>query len=156
MEPPSPDQIFETLTAYHNSAALNAATHPSPRKLHMVRRGALAALFFLACLLQGTTRAPAGTTGSLRGSVKDATTGQPIARIRVTVTSPAQTATATTDAAGRYAIGSLAPDTYTVSVPETATRLAASVSGVTIDADSNVVVDVPVTPKLKQIGAFER
>jgi hypothetical protein len=41
-----------------------------------------------------------------------------------------------------------------VSVPETATRLAAQVSGVTINADSKVVVDVPVTPKLKQIGAL--
>ena len=121
-----------------------------------MRRGALAALFCLACVSQWTTRASAGTTGSLSGTVTDANSGQPIAKIRVTATSPAQTATATTDAAGRYVIHSLAADTYTVSVPETATGLAAQVSGVTINADSTVVVDVPVTPKLKQIGTLHR
>ena len=120
---------------------------------HAVRRGVVAVLLLIAFVLQGTTSVLAGTTGSLSGTVTDANSGQPVAGIRVTVTSPSQTATTTTDASGRYTFVSLTPDTYTVSVPETASRLAAQVSGITVQADTNIVANLPQTPKLKQIGS---
>jgi hypothetical protein len=120
---------------------------------HAVRRGVVAVLLLITFVLQGTTSVLAGTTGSLSGSVVDANSNAPIAGIRVTAASPSQTATTTTDATGRYSFVSLNPDTYTVSVPETASRLAAQVSGITVQADQNVTVNLPQTPKLKQIGS---
>ena len=120
---------------------------------HAVRRGVVAVLLLIAFVLQGTTSVLAGTTGSLSGSVVDANSNTPVAGIHVTAASPSQTATTTTDTTGRYNFVSLTPDTYTVSVPETASRLAASVSGVTVQADQNVTVNLPQTPKLKQIGS---
>ncbi|HEX3465311.1 MAG TPA: TonB-dependent receptor [Candidatus Elarobacter sp.] len=107
----------------------------------------------IAFVLQGTTSVLAGTTGSLSGTVVDTNSNQPVAGIRVTVTSPSQTASTNTDATGRFNFVSLTPDTYTVSVPESSTRLAAQVSGITVQADQNVTVNLQQTPRLKQIGS---
>ena len=52
------------------------------------------------------------------GSVVDATSSAPIAGVVVTVSSPSQTASVTTDASGRFGFLTLAPDTYSVSADE--------------------------------------
>jgi hypothetical protein len=106
----------------------------------------------VAFVLQGTISVLAGTTGSINGSVVDASSNQPVAGVRVSVVSPSQSATTTTDATGRFSFISLAPDTYTVSVPESSTRLAAQVSGVTVQADQAVTVNLPQALRLKVIG----
>ncbi len=72
-----------------------------------------AVLVLFAMLMQGSW-AYAGTTGSISGVLSDAS-GTTVAGARVTATSPSQSASVTTDASGRYAFVSLAPDTYTLS-----------------------------------------
>jgi hypothetical protein len=107
----------------------------------------------IAFVLQGTTSVLAGTTGVINGSVVDPQSNQPVAGARVTATSASQSAVTTTDASGRFAFISLNPDTYTISVAETSTRDAASISGVTVQADQTVNVSVNQPTKLKQIGS---
>ena len=118
-----------------------------------VRRGIVAVLLLIAFVLQGTTSVLAGTTGNISGSVIDPQSSQPVSGARVTATSPSQSATTTTDTAGRFSFLSLAPDTYTVSVAETSTRDAASTSGVTVQADQSITVSLTQPTKLKQIGS---
>ena len=120
---------------------------------HSVRRGVVAVLLLVAFVLQGTISVLAGTTGSINGTVADPQTNQPISGALVTVQSPSQTSTTTTDAGGRFAFISLTPDTYTVSVPATSTRDAASVSGITVQADQTQNVTLGQPTKLKVIGA---
>jgi TonB dependent receptor/Carboxypeptidase regulatory-like domain len=74
------------------------------------------ALVLLVAFVCQETWALAGTTGGLTGSVVEATSSAPIAGAVVTVSSPSQTATVTTDASGHFGFLTLAPDTYTVSV----------------------------------------
>ena len=119
---------------------------------HQVRRGVLAVLLLIAFVLQGTTSVLAGTTGTITGSLVDPQSNQPVAGARVTATSPSQSATTTTDTAGRFSFLSLAPDTYTISVAETSTRDASSTSGVTVQADQTVAVSLTQPTKLKVIG----
>jgi hypothetical protein len=79
-----------------------------------LRQVAVALLLLVAFLFQGTW-ALAGTTGSLSGTVTD-DKGAPIAGAAVKVSSPSQTASASTDASGHFSFFSLAPDTYTIAV----------------------------------------
>ena len=116
-------------------------------------RGVVAILMILAFVLQGTISVLAGTTGTIAGSVVDASTNTPVSGARVSATSPSQSATTTSDATGRFSFISLAPDTYTISVAETSARDAASISGVTVQADQTVNVSVNQPTKLKQIGS---
>ncbi len=116
-------------------------------------RGVIAILMILAFVLQGTTSVLAGTTGGIAGSVVDASTNSPVTGARVTATSPSQSATTTTDASGRFSFISLNPDTYTIAVAETSARDAASTSGVTVQADQTVNVNITQPTKLKQIGS---
>ena len=118
-----------------------------------VRRGLVAVLLFIALLLQGTTSVLAGTTGTINGAVVDPASNQPISGASVTAASPSQTATTSTDIVGRFVFLSLAPDTYTVTVAATPTRDAASVSGVTVQADQTLSVNLQQPTKLKQIGS---
>ena len=120
---------------------------------HGVRRGVLAALMIFAFVLQGTTSVLAGTTGSITGTVEDPRTNQPVSGAKVTVASPSQTSSTTTDATGHYTFASLVPDTYTISVAATQTRDAASVSGITVQADQNLTVTLQQPTKLQQIGS---
>ncbi len=120
---------------------------------YQVRRGIVAVLLLLAFVLQGTTSVLAGTTGAISGTVVDQTSSQPVAGARVTAASPSQSATATTDPSGRFSFISLAPDTYTVSVDANATRDAASVSGITVQADQTLTVNLQQPTKLKVIGS---
>ncbi len=118
-----------------------------------IRRGVLAVLIILAFVLQGTTRVLAGTTGSISGSVTDATNQQPLAGARVTASSPSQSATTTSDNTGHYTFSSLNPDTYTVSVAASGNHDAYSVSGVTVQADQNITIALSQPTTLKVIGA---
>jgi hypothetical protein len=120
---------------------------------YSVRRGIVAVLLLIAFVLQGTTSVLAGTTGAINGSVVDPTSNQPISGARVTAASPSQSATTTSDPTGRFSFVSLAPDTYTISTPATATRDAVSVSGVTVQADTTLSVSLQQPTKLKVIGA---
>ncbi|MDP9104530.1 MAG: TonB-dependent receptor, partial [Candidatus Eremiobacteraeota bacterium] len=107
----------------------------------------------IAFVLQGTTSVLAGTTGVINGSVVDPQSNQPVSGARVTAVSASQSATTTTDTGGRFSFISLNPDTYTISVAETSARDAASTSGVTVQADQTVNVNLTQPTKLKQIGS---
>ncbi|HTX60151.1 MAG TPA: TonB-dependent receptor [Verrucomicrobiae bacterium] len=73
----------------------------------------------------------AGTTGALYGVVVDVDATAPVAGATVTASGPSGTATATTDAAGHFALVSLAPDEYTVTVTK---------AGFTTTAQTGIVV----------------
>ena len=60
--------------------------------------------------------ANAGTTGEITGSVLNLSTGAPVTGAKVTATSPAEAASATTDAHGNFTFVSLIPGTYRVLV----------------------------------------
>jgi hypothetical protein len=122
-------------------------------KLRTTVRSVAAILLLIAFVLQGTTSVLAGTTGSITGTVADASTGKAVAGARVTATSPSQSATTTSDTAGRFSFVSLAPDTYTLAIAETTAYDAASISGVTVQADQTVNVSIGQPTKLKVIGA---
>ena len=102
-------------------------------------------------LAQGTW-ALAGTTGGLSGSVVDSTSGAPVANATVTASAPSQNTTTTTDANGHFVFLSLAPDTYTVSSTKTGYD-PASVSGVSVFADSVQTVSVAMHATLKVIAS---
>ena len=93
---------------------------------------ALALLVAFACQ---ETWALAATTGGLAGTVVDAETSAPIAGAQVTATSPSQSTTATTDAAGHFTFLTLAPDTYTVTASKGGYQ-STSVPGQSVFADT--------------------
>lgn len=95
--------------------------------------------------------AVAGTTGSVSGSVTDAESGAPIAGAKVTVISPSQTATATSDAGGRFTIVSLAPDEYTATAAQSGYDTA-SLSGVMVSADTTRVIRLTLRKALRTIA----
>ena len=117
------------------------------------KRAVVAVLLLVSLVLQGTTSVLAGTTGAINGTVLDSQSNQPIAGVQVTAASPSQTATATSDSGGRFSFISLAPDTYTVSAPASATHDTAVVSGVTVQADQTVAISLQQPSKLKVIGS---
>jgi hypothetical protein len=110
----------------------------------------LAASLLLA-LFSLNAPAVAGTTGSLKGRVTDATTHAPIAGAIVSAVSPSQRATARTDATGTYVFLSLEPDTYTV----TASRDGfdpQSTPGQSIFADQSSQLNFSLQSSLKTIA----
>ena len=117
---------------------------------HRFRHSLVASLVALALLVQGTW-VLAGTTGGLSGTVTQTDTGAPIAGAKVTVTSPSQTATTTTDSGGHFTFVSLAPDTYTLSVEKSGFEPAA-LSGVAVLADQHPAVALSTRPTLQTIG----
>ena len=98
--------------------------------------------------------ASASTTGSMRGTVFDATTHAPIAGATVTATSPSQSATTVTDARGAFSFLSLAPDAYSISATKNGYN-ATSQGGLTIFADQSTNVSVGMQPALKTIASLE-
>src|SRR5579884_515818 len=115
-----------------------------------VQHAIVALLITAAMLVQGTW-ALAGTTGGVQGTISDATTGAPIAGASVTITSPSQTASTTTDGGGHFAFLSLAPDTYTVSVQKTGYDNIEH-PGVVVFADQNQTVTLATRPTLRTIA----
>lgn len=97
------------------------------------------------------SRAFAGTTGTITGTVVDATTKAPIAGAVVTATSPSQVARITTDAVGRYIFLSLAPDEYTISAAHAGFE-SVSIAGISVFADQNQVVPIALQRSLKEIA----
>ncbi len=121
--------------------------------LFRMRRSIGAALMVFAFVLQGTTSVLAGTTGAISGDVVDASTKKPITGARVSAVSPSQSSVTTTDASGRFSFVSLTPDTYTIGVGATAGYDAASISGVTVQADQTLSLSISQPAKLRQIGS---
>ena len=113
----------------------------------------VAALVALVGMLSQGTWVLAGTTGSLSGTVTDPSTNQPVTGAHVSAASPSQSVSTTTDTTGHYAFLSLAPDTYTISVDASSGRDAVSVSGVTVQADQALSVNLSQPQRLKQIGS---
>ncbi len=101
--------------------------------------------------LGGLRPAVAGTTGSIVGSVADAKSQKPLAGATVSVASPSQSATTTTDAKGSFTFISLAPDTYTLTVTKGGYERLVS-AGITVQADQELAERLAVAPSLQQIG----
>jgi hypothetical protein len=93
----------------------------------------------------------AGTTGTLRGRVVDATTHAPIAGVVVVASSPSQTAQSQTDAAGAFSFISLAPDTYTVNATKAGYE-PQSQPGVGVVADQSATVNLSLVTALRTIA----
>jgi outer membrane receptor protein involved in Fe transport len=83
------------------------------------QRRATAALTIVIALIltAGVARAQSSTSGEIRGQVEDATSGEPLGGVVVSVTSPALQGSQTTltKADGRYYFTNLPPGTYIVS-----------------------------------------
>jgi hypothetical protein len=116
------------------------------------RISALAALF-AACLLLCAGPAMAGTTGRLQGRVFDTATNAPIAGAKVSVTSPSQIESTTTDASGFWQFISLSPDTYTITATKDGYDIA-SVPGITVVSDQSHNVPIPLQKTLKTLGTI--
>jgi hypothetical protein len=114
-------------------------------------RHVFGALVLLVAMLAQGTWALAGTTGGLQGTVVDTDTGAPVAGAKVTVDSPSQTASTTTDAGGHYVFLALAPDSYTVSVIKDGYN-PSSTPGMTVFADSTNTFNLRLIKALKTIA----
>ncbi|MBV8372258.1 MAG: TonB-dependent receptor, partial [Candidatus Eremiobacteraeota bacterium] len=94
--------------------------------------------------------AVAGTTGTITGTVV-ANSGAAIADAKVIATSPSQSAAATTDASGRFAFLSLAPDTYTIVVSKQGFETSTT-AGISVFADQALNLHFRLAPSLKTIA----
>ncbi len=113
-----------------------------------VSAGLLSAVLVLLSILP----ALAGTTGGLRGRVTDRTTGRGVAGVRVTVSSPSQSAAATTDANGAFVFLSLSPDTYVLAADLEGYDAAAQ-SGITVVADQVQTISLAIQQTITTIGS---
>lgn len=93
----------------------------------------------------------AGTTGTITGTVTDASTHAGIANVRVTAAAPSQTASTTTDARGFYVLNGLTPDTYTLSYQVQGYE-PVSQPGVTAQQDITTTQNVQLNKSLKTIA----
>ncbi len=114
-------------------------------------RHVVTALVLLVAFAGQGTWALAGTTGGLTGTVVDADSGAPVSGADVTVASPSQTATRTTDAAGRFTFLVLPPDTYTITVAKS-TYQSISIPGQVVFADTVQTTTVRLLHSLKTIA----
>ena len=122
----------------------------SPRRLHAAGR-AVVMLLFVAAMLGNSTAVRAGTTGSLTGTVTDSATHQPIPGAKISATSPSQSASATTDGAGRFSFLALPPDTYTITVTAAGYDVN-TVAGATVIADNPRTIAIVENKALRTIG----
>jgi hypothetical protein len=114
------------------------------------RRFSTVAVIFALAMFQSLP-ALAGTTGGVTGRVIDAQTRMPVAGAIVAAAAPSGSATATTNAQGSYALLSLAPDTYTLTV-EVAGYETLVQQGVTIQADQTQTLPLAIAKLLQTIG----
>ncbi|MDQ6931238.1 MAG: TonB-dependent receptor, partial [Candidatus Eremiobacteraeota bacterium] len=114
-------------------------------------RNTLAAILALAIAASQLIPAFAGTTGGLSGSIVDVESRLPVADAAVTVASPSQTASARTDAAGKFTFLSLAPDSYTLSVQKAGYQTQ-TITGITVFADQTQSVPFALQKSLREIG----
>ncbi|MBV8152433.1 MAG: carboxypeptidase regulatory-like domain-containing protein, partial [Candidatus Eremiobacteraeota bacterium] len=115
-----------------------------------IRQSLTAVVVLFVFLVQGTWTL-AGTTGTLSGNVVDSSANSAVAGAKVTVVSPSQTATVSTDAAGHFVFLALAPDTYTVSIDKQGYD-PLSQSGINIFADQNQTINLSLMRTLRVIG----
>jgi hypothetical protein len=107
---------------------------------------AFAGLFFASAFFSH-----AGTTGSITGTVVNTNTKAPLAGVKIVAVSASQTETVITDAAGRFGLLTLAPDTYTI----TASRQGfdtVSLTGISVFADQVQTLRVTLAPSLRTIA----
>src|SRR5579863_8914011 len=93
----------------------------------------------------------AGTTGGISGIVSEFGTTTPLAGVVVSVTSPSQSATTTTDARGHFAFVSLAPDEYTISLKKPGYS-PVSYAGISVFADAQQTLALSMRVALKTIA----
>jgi hypothetical protein len=93
----------------------------------------------------------AGTTGTITGSVVEASANVPVAGAKITVVSPSQTASATTDAGGHFSFVSLAPDEYTLTVAKPGYE-PVSQTGIAVFADARRTFTIPMRKTLATIA----
>ena len=105
----------------------------------------------LALVLGQGTWVLAGTTGAISGTLVDAKAGKPLGGALVSALSPSQAVRTHTDAQGRFAFLSLAPDTYAVSV-ELSGYQSTTLSGITVQADQVQTLSLSATPTIQTIG----
>ncbi len=117
----------------------------------MLFRKIVVLAFVSVALLVCSLRGYAGTTGGLHGRVTDIESGQPVAGVAVTITSPSQTETTITSSSGAYAFISLAPDTYTLTAKKDGYEITQT-PGITIIVDQVRSVNVRIQKSLKTIG----
>ncbi len=118
-----------------------------------IHRRIVAALAALACAgaVIVPSRAPAGTTGGIGGTVTEAGTSAPLAGVRVTVVSPSQSASTLTDAGGHFHFVSLAPDEYTASLEKSGYD-PVSYPGIAVLADAQQTLAFAMHKALKTIA----
>ena len=113
-------------------------------------RALVALLIVVSVFCQGTL-VLAGTTGTLEGTATDSATNLPLAGAKVSIASPSEIASGTTDSHGHFTFLSLAPDTYNVSV-QFGGYDASTITGVTVVADNTRTLAVTVEKTLKTIA----
>jgi len=107
---------------------------------------------FLAIAVASVGTLFAGTTGTISGTITDATTQQGLGGVKVNAKSPTDRMSATTDAKGFFAMTGLSPDRYTVSfeLRDYETQI---VHGVDVVADQVASVSQALTKALRVIGS---
>ena len=107
----------------------------------------------IALLFVGFTgaSAPAGTTGSITGTVTDGVTKKPLANVGVRAASPSQSQSTATNAHGFFVLQNLSPDTYIVSA-ESGGDKTVVVDGIPVQQDLNVPLNLTLAGALKTIG----
>jgi hypothetical protein len=108
-------------------------------------RRSLSLLGLLVAFMSQSSWALAGTSGNIAGVVRDATTGTPVAGVRLEIASGSQAVTTTTDAHGHFVVFSLQPDDYTLTA-EKAGYNTRSLSGYPVYADQTQQYDVQLRP----------
>ena len=114
-------------------------------------RRPLVAIGLAICCFGQVTWALAGTTGNIAGTIKDSTSGAPIAGVKIEAVSPSQTSATATDASGHFNLFSLAPDTYTLTLTKDGYQ-AESIPGAVVFADQNQQYSFAMQRKMKTIG----
>ena len=109
----------------------------------------IALLALVAVFVQGTW-VLAGTTGSISGTVTDQN-GAPVAGVRITATSPSQSASVTSDSKGFYAVLNLSPDTYSVTASKSGFDTS-TLYGLNVTADQNTNGDIKIHPTAAVLG----
>jgi hypothetical protein len=94
----------------------------------------------------------AANTGSITGTVTDATTGAPVSNVQVMASSPSSNASATTDAHGFFSLVALIPETYTVSFQHQGYE-PISTAGVTVMQDATATLNEQLHTQLKTIAS---
>lgn len=97
------------------------------------------------------TVAVAGTTGGINGVVVT-DGGVAVAGASVSAVSSTATAKTLTDATGHFALLTLLPDTYTLTVAKNGDIVATSISGISVFADQYTRQTIVVRPALRTLG----